>query len=201
MKVAIIKYNAGNIMSVDFALQRLGIKAKVTADVNEIKSADRVIFPGVGEASTTMSFLREKKMDKLIYDLRQPVLGICLGLQLMCSHSEEGDVECLGIFPEKVKKFVPEQGLDHKNKVPHMGWNSISGLRSNIFDETLENQYFYFVHSFYTETGPDTVASCQYMVPFSAALQKANFYATQFHPEKSGQAGERILHNFINLNI
>lgn len=199
MKVAIIKYNAGNIMSVEFALQRLGIKAKVTADSNEIRSADRVIFPGVGEASTTMSFLREMKMDKLICDLKQPVLGICLGLQLMCSRSEEGDVECLGIFPEKVKKFIPEPGLDHKLKVPHMGWNSISGLRSNIFDETLENQYFYFIHSFYAETGPDTAATCQYMVSFSAALQKDNFYATQFHPEKSGKAGEKILQNFIDL--
>ncbi len=201
MKVAIIKYNAGNIMSVDFALQRLGIRTKVTADANEIRSADRVIFPGVGEASTTMSFLRENKMDKLICDLKQPVLGICLGLQLMCSHSEEGDVECLEIFPEKVKKFVPEPGLDHKFKVPHMGWNSISGLKSNIFDETLENQYFYFVHSYYAETGPDTAATCQYMVPFSAALQKANFYATQFHPEKSGKAGKKILQNFINLRL
>jgi imidazole glycerol-phosphate synthase subunit HisH len=199
MKVAIIKYNAGNIMSVEFALQRLGIKANITADPDEIRKADRVIFPGVGEASTTMWFLRDRKMDKLIRDLKQPVLGICLGLQLMCSHSEEGDVECLGIFPEKVKKFVPETEDGAKVKVPHMGWNSISGLRSKLFDEQLENQYFYFVHSFYAVTGPDTAATCQYVVPFSAALQNDNFYATQFHPEKSGKAGERILENFLNL--
>lgn len=186
-------------MSVDFALQRLGIKANITADPDEIKSADRVIFPGVGEASTTMSFLRDNKMDRLIRDLTQPVLGICLGLQLMCSHSEEGDVECLGIFPEKIKKFVPETGIEVKEKVPHMGWNNISGLKSKLFDETLEGQYFYFVHSYYGVTGPDTAATCQYIVPFSAALQKNNFYATQFHPEKSGRAGERILQNFINL--
>jgi imidazole glycerol-phosphate synthase subunit HisH len=201
MKVAIIKYNAGNIMSVDFALQRLGVKANITADPDEIRNADRIIFPGVGEASTTMSFLRDKKMDRLIRDLKQPVLGICLGLQLMCSYSEEGDVECLGIFPEKVKKFIPETGNGEKIKVPHMGWNSITGSRSKLFDEKLENQYFYFVHSYYAETGPDTAATCQYLVPFSAALQKDNFYATQFHPEKSGKSGERVLENFLNLKV
>lgn len=199
MKVAIIKYNAGNIMSVDFALQRLGIEANVTADPDEIRSADRVIFPGVGEASTTMAYLRDHKMDQLIRDLKQPVLGICLGLQLMCSHSEEGDVKCLGIFPEKVKKFVPEPGMESILKVPHMGWNSITGLRSDIFDETLENQYFYFVHSYYAATGVNTAAKCSYMLPFSAALQKDNFYATQFHPEKSGKVGARILENFIKM--
>lgn len=199
MKIAIIKYNAGNIMSVDFALQRLGVKANITADPDEIRNADRVIFPGVGEASTTMSFLRDKKMDRLIRDLKQPVLGICLGLQLMCSYSEEGDVECLGIFPEKVKKFIPAKGMGTKIKVPHMGWNSITGLRSKLFDEKLENQYFYFVHSYYAETGPDTAATCQYLETFSAALQRDNFYATQFHPEKSGKAGERVLENFLNL--
>ena len=199
MKVAIIKYNAGNIMSVDFALQRLGIRANVTSDPDEIRSADRVIFPGVGEASTTMAYLRDQKTDQLIRDLKQPVLGICLGLQLMCSHSEEGDVECLGIFPEKVKKFIPQPNLESMIKVPHMGWNSISGLRSKLFDESLESQYFYFVHSYYATSGVDTAATCFYMVPFSAALQKNNFYATQFHPEKSGQVGKRILENFINL--
>ena len=199
MKIAIIKYNAGNIMSVDFALQRLGIEANVTADHDEIRRADRVIFPGVGEASTTMAYLRDHKLDQLIRDLKQPVLGICLGLQLMCSHSEEGDVECLGIFPEKVKKFIPVPAMESMVKVPHMGWNSITDLKSNLFDESLENQYFYFVHSYYAASGADTAATCTYMVPFSAALQKNNFYATQFHPEKSGKVGERILKNFIGL--
>ena len=200
MKVVIIKYNAGNIMSVDFALQRLGIEASITADPYEIASADRVIFPGVGEASTTMAYLREQKLDQLIPDLKQPVLGICLGLQLMCSHSEEGDTTCLGIFQEKVKKFVPETGKETLFKVPHMGWNSISGLKSKLFDLSLEDQYFYFVHSYYATAGSDTAATCQYIEPFSAALQKDNFFATQFHPEKSGKAGARILENFINLD-
>ena len=199
MKIVIIKYNAGNIMSVDFALQRLGIKASVTADPYEIRSADRVIFPGVGEASTTMAYLREQKLDQLIPDLKQPVLGICLGLQLMCAHSEEGDTTCLGIFPEKVKKFIPETGKETLFKVPHMGWNSISGLKSKLFDLSLEDQYFYFVHSYYATAGNDTAATCQYIEAFSAALQKDNFFATQFHPEKSGKAGARILENFINL--
>jgi glutamine amidotransferase len=199
MKVAIIKYNAGNIMSVDFALRRLGIEAEVTADVDKIRKADRVIFPGVGEASTTMAYLKHHKLDTLIRDLKQPVLGICLGLQLMCSHSEESDVECLGIFPEKVKKFVPLPGNEFITKVPHIGWNSISQLKSKIFDPSIENQYVYFVHSFYASTGEDTSAVCQYINPFSASLQKNNFYAVQFHPEKSGPVGARILENFINL--
>ena len=188
-------------MSVDFALQRLGIEANVTADPDEIRSADRVIFPGVGEASTTMAYLRYHKLDQLIRELKQPVLGICLGLQLMCSHSEEGDVNCLGIFPEKVKKFIPEPGTETILKVPHMGWNSISGLKSILFDQSLENQYFYFVHSYYATSGTHTAAFCSYMIPFSAALQKDNFYATQFHPEKSGKVGARILENFIKLRI
>jgi glutamine amidotransferase len=199
MKIAIIKYNAGNIMSVDFALQRLGIEAKITADVNEIKSADKVIFPGVGEASTTMAYLRESKLDQLILDLKQPVLGICLGLQLMCTYSEEGDTTCLGIFPEVVRKFNPNT-IDGQNfKVPHMGWNSISNLKSSLFDSGLEGQYFYFVHSFFASLGEETAAVCDYMQPFSAALQKNNYYATQFHPEKSGKAGAKLLENFINL--
>jgi len=199
MKIAIIKYNAGNIMSVDFALQRLGIKANVTSDQDEIRSADRVIFPGVGEASTTMAYLRHHKLDQLIRDLKQPVLGICLGLQLMCSHSEEGDVDCLGIFPEMVKRFIPEPGMEPMLKVPHMGWNSITGLKSNLFNESLENQYFYFVHSYYATSGTHTAAFCSYMIQFSAALQKDNFYATQFHPEKSGKVGAKILENFIKM--
>jgi imidazole glycerol-phosphate synthase subunit HisH len=199
MEVAIIKYNAGNIMSVELALKRLGVNATITADPDRIRKADRVIFPGVGEASTTMSYLREHQLDTLITSLKQPVLGICLGLQLMCSHSEEGDVDCLGIFPEKVKKFLPAPGQEYVTKVPHMGWNSIRNLKSDLFDPSLENQYVYFVHSYYAATGDDTAATCNYITPFSAALQRDNFYATQFHPEKSGPIGARILGNFINL--
>ncbi|GET19846.1 imidazole glycerol phosphate synthase subunit HisH [Prolixibacter denitrificans] len=199
MDVAIIKYNAGNIMSVELALKRLGVNATITADPDFIRKADRVIFPGVGEASTTMAYLREHNLDRLITSLKQPVLGICLGLQLMCSHSEEGDVDCLGIFPENVKKFIPAPGQEYVTKVPHMGWNSISNLKSDLFDASLENQYVYFVHSYYAAAGDDTAATCNYITPFSAALQRDNFYATQFHPEKSGPIGARILENFINL--
>jgi glutamine amidotransferase len=199
MKIVIIKYNAGNIRSVDFALQRLGISASITADPDEIRGADRVIFPGVGEASTTMSYLKEHKLNTLICDLKQPVLGICLGLQLMCTHSEEGDVDCLGIFPERVKKFVLPTHEKSKFKIPHMGWNSLSGLRTPLFDRISEEDYFYFVHSFYATTGADTAATCDYLVPFSASLQRDNYYATQFHPEKSGKVGALILENFINL--
>lgn len=201
MKIVIIKYNAGNIRSVDFALQRLGVSALITADPDEIRSADRVIFPGVGEASTTMSYLKHHKLDTLICDLRQPVLGVCLGLQLMCAHSEEGDTDCLGIFPEKVKKFVLSQDDATSFKIPHMGWNSISGLKTPLFDRISDEDYFYFVHSFYATTGVDTAATCNYLVPFSAALQRDNFYATQFHPEKSGKTGAKILENFINLIV
>ena len=201
MKIVIIKYNAGNIRSVDFALQRLGISATVTADPDEIRSADRVIFPGVGEASTTMNYLRLHKLDSLICDLSQPVLGVCLGLQLMCAHSEEGDTQCLGIFPEKVKKFIPLNENNILFKVPHMGWNSLSQLKTPLFDNIREEDYFYFVHSYYASTGIDTAAICDYIVPFSAALQRDNFYATQFHPEKSGKTGARILENFLNLKV
>ena len=201
MKIVIIKYNAGNIRSVDFALQRLGISASITADPDEIRSADRIIFPGVGEASTTMSYLKEHKLDVLICDLKQPVLGICLGLQLMCTHSEEGDVDCLGIFPEKVKKFVLPINEKSKFKIPHMGWNSLSGLRTPLFNRISEEDYFYFVHSFYATTGADTAATCDYLGPYSASLQRDNYYATQFHPEKSGKVGALILENFINLKI
>ncbi|MEI7421594.1 MAG: imidazole glycerol phosphate synthase subunit HisH [Prolixibacteraceae bacterium] len=201
MKVAIIKYNAGNIQSVDYALRRLGIEASVTANHQEIQSADRVIFPGVGEASTTMAYLRTHGLDKLITGLKQPVLGICLGLQLMCRHSEEGDVDCLGIFDETVRKFILQPEQLPSMKIPHMGWNTISGLKSNLFDPSLENEYCYFVHSFYATIGANTAAICNYPEPFSAALQKDNFYAVQFHPEKSGIVGARILENFLNLNV
>lgn len=199
MKVAIIKYNAGNIMSVDYALQRLGITATVTDDHDFIRTADKVIFPGVGEASTTMQFLKEKKLDSLIAELKQPVLGICLGLQLMCRHSEEGDTECIGIFSEDVRKFQPEAAAENRVKVPHMGWNNIHNLKSRLFTGDLENQYTYFVHSFYAARGKETIALCDYVVPFSAALHRDNFYATQFHPEKSGKPGAQILKNFLEL--
>lgn len=198
-KIVIIKYNAGNIESVNNALNRLGINAEITAEPDKIKNADKVIFPGVGEASTTMNYLRKQKLDELIISLKQPVLGICLGLQLMCSHSEEGATKCLGIFDEKVKRFNPAPGKEYINKVPHMGWNAISGIKSNLFSEKQENQYVYFVHSYYAGLGEHTAATCNYIVPFSAALQKDNFYATQFHPEKSGTVGAEILKNFLNL--
>lgn len=199
MKLVIIKYNAGNIESVDNALKRFGIEATVTADPVKIKNADKVIFPGVGEASTTMEYLHRHNLDELIVSLKQPVLGICLGLQLMCSHTEEGDTTCLGIFDEKVKRFKPDAGQEYITKVPHMGWNALYNVKSGLFSKDQENQYVYFVHSFYAGLGEHTAAVCDYILPFSAALQKDNFYATQFHPEKSGEVGAVILQNFLNL--
>ena len=199
MKIVIIKYNAGNIESVNNALNRLGINAEVTADHEKIRTADKVIFPGVGEASTTMEYLRSHGLDKLIISLKQPVLGICLGLQLMCSFSEENNTTCLGIFNEKVIRFLPEPGKEFITKVPHMGWNSITNLKSVLFSDDIENLYVYFVHSYFAGIGEHTIATCNYINPFSAALQKDNFYATQFHPEKSGTVGAQILKNFINL--
>ena len=199
MNIVIIKYNAGNIESVNNALMRLGVKAEITANPEKIKAADKVIFPGVGEASTTMAYLKEHKLDVLIKNLKQPVLGICLGQQLMCSHSEEGDVECLGIFDEKVIRFQPEPGQEFVTKVPHMGWNNIHSLKGELLTPDLENQYVYFVHSYYVEVGSDTAAVCDYINLFSAALQRNNFYATQFHPEKSQKVGAKILENFIKL--
>ena len=199
MKVAIIKYNAGNIMSVDYALQRLGNNPVVTNNPELIKSADKVIFPGVGEASTTMNFLKKENLDKLIRSLKQPVLGICLGMQLMCKHSEENDTPCIGIFDEPVRRFIPEPGTESINKVPQMGWNSIYKLKGEVFKNIPEDSYVYFVHSYYTATGKDTIALCDYIQPFSAALHKDNFYATQFHPEKSGKVGSIILENFLKI--
>jgi len=199
MNVAIIKYNAGNIMSVDYALQRLGVTAEITDNHEWIQSADKVIFPGVGEASTTMKYLKARKLDLLLASLKQPVLGICLGLQLMCRHSEEGDTDCIGIFSEKVKKFVPRDNGDAKLKVPHMGWNQIYNLKGNLFSDHLDKSFTYFVHSYYAATGPETIATCNYVVPFSAALQRDNFYATQFHPEKSSKPGNEIIKNFLAL--
>lgn len=195
MNIVIIKYNAGNIFSVEHAFKRLGVEATVTADQELIRSADKVVFPGVGEASSTMQYLQQSGLDKLIPALQQPVLGICLGMQLMCSHSEEGDVDCLNIFDAEVKRFLPQK---HEDKVPHMGWNTIKNVGSNIFDASLENQFVYFVHSYYVALSKHTIATTDYIQPFSAAIHKGNFYATQFHPEKSGSIGERILKNFIS---
>jgi glutamine amidotransferase len=196
LKIAIIKYNAGNIMSVDYALKRLGIDAIVTQDAEIIRSADKVIFPGVGEASTTMQYLKNHKLDKMIADLRQPVLGICLGLQLMCRHSEEGDTHCIGIFDEEIKKFVIPVATSGF-KVPHMGWNRLENIKGTLLNREHEGGYVYFVHSYYATLGKHSIAECNYIVPFSAALQRDNFYATQFHPEKSGTIGASILENFI----
>lgn len=196
MKVAIVKYNAGNIRSVDCALRRLGVEAHVTADKEWLQSADKVIFPGVGEAETTMKHLRATGLDGLIKDLRQPVLGICLGMQLMCRHSEEGNVDCLRIFDADVKRFVPQR---HEEKVPHMGWNTVGKLNSPLFQGVRDGEFVYFVHSFYVPDGEFTAATTDYILPFSAALHKDNFYATQFHPEKSGDTGEKILRNFLEL--
>ena len=196
MDIAIIKYNAGNIYSVAFALKRLGINPVITADKELIQKADKVIFPGVGEAYTTMEYLKEHKMTELIRNLKQPVLGVWLGMQLMCRHSEEGNADCLGIFDVDVKRFISNQ---HEEKVPHMGWNTISDLRGGLFTPELEDKFVYFVHSYYVPLNADTAATTDYILPFSASLHKNNFYATQFHPEKSGSVGELILRNFINL--
>ena len=197
MKVVIIKYNAGNIRSVLFALERLGVNALVTDDPDEIRSADRVIFPGVGEASSAMKYLKEKGLDTLIRSLTQPVLGICLGMQLMCSHSEENDTTCLGIFDEKVKLF-PLDGF----KIPQIGWNNIIHLKSDIFRGIDEKAYMYFVHSYYVEKCDNAISLTNYIAEYSSAVHKNNFYAVQFHPEKSGDAGQQILENFIfNLTV
>ena len=194
MKIAVIKYNAGNIQSVRYALERFQAEFSVTGDAEEIKKADKVIFPGVGEASTTMAFLKEKKFDQLISGLKQPVLGICLGMQLLCRHSDENNTRCLGIFDETVRRFTPADQL----KVPHMGWNSLEKVSGWISSE-LENEFMYFVHSYYVPLSPDTVAQTEYGLVFSAAMRKNNFYAVQFHPEKSAEAGVKVLKNFLEL--
>ncbi len=198
MNVAIVKYNAGNIYSVVHALKRLGLDPILTDDPDTLRAADRVVFPGQGEAAGTMSYLRSKGLDEVIRSLRQPVLGICIGQQLMCRHSEEGEVDCLGIFDVDVLRFRPER---HADKVPHMGWNTLEELRSPLFRGCSEGDFVYFVHSFYVPVNECTAAVTPYILPFSAALQKDNFYATQFHPEKSGSTGERILRNFIELDV
>jgi glutamine amidotransferase len=196
MNLVIIKYNAGNIRSVDYALQRLGVNAVITDDHEMIQSADKVIFPGVGEAKTTMQYLKQNRLDEVIVNLKQPVLGVCLGLQLMCKHSEEGDTNCLNIFPIQVKKFQPTNNIV---KVPHMGWNALHSLQSPLFDGIKELDFVYYVHSFYAELSDFTIAQSSYIHPFSAALHRDNFYATQFHPEKSAAVGSKIIQNFIEI--
>ncbi len=197
MKLVIIKYNAGNIQSVRYALERIGAEALVTDDVEEIRSADKVIFPGVGEASTAMNYLKERKLDLVIKDLRQPVLGICLGMQLMCKHSQENNTDCLGIFEEQVEWFGGFGQTDAK--VPQIGWNNIYNLTTGLFAGVPEDSYCYFVHGYYAALGTHTIATTDYIQPYSSALHKHNFYGVQFHPEKSAATGEAILKNFINL--
>jgi glutamine amidotransferase len=196
MNVAIIKYNAGNIGSVENAVKRLGIEPIVTDNVELIQSADRVIFPGQGEARSTMNYLKAHRLDEVIVNLKQPVLGICIGMQLLCRHSEEQDTDCLGVFDVDVKRFIPQC---HEEKVPQMGWNTIEDVKSGLFSEFERPEFVYFIHSFYVPTCNWTIATTNYIQPYSSALHKDNFYATQFHPEKSGRVGERILKNFIEI--
>src|SRR4051812_7054222 len=196
MNLKIVKYNAGNIQSVLFALERIGVQAEVTDDVEKLQAADKVIFPGVGEASTAMEYLKARNLDQVLKNLKQPVLGVCLGMQLMCAYSEENDTECLGIFEEKVLRF---NGNASNLKVPQMGWNNIYDLKSPLMSSIPENSYCYFVHSYYASIGDHTIATTDYTKPFSAALHKDNFYGVQFHAEKSADAGEQILKNFITL--
>ncbi len=194
MKVGIVKYNAGNIESVKNALDRLGVESVVTDVAEILQTVDKVIFPGVGEASTAMNYLRQRRLDKVIKSLTQPVLGICLGMQLLCEFSSENDTDCLKIFPYKVNKFVSDN-----LKVPQIGWNTVSNLKGELFTNIAENSHVYFVHSYYVESGEKTSAICDYGEKFSASIQQNNFYATQFHPEKSGKIGERILENFLKI--
>jgi len=197
MDLVIIKYNAGNIQSVLYALERIGVSAVVTDDIEQIQKAGKVIFPGVGEASSAMRYLKEHKLDAVIKDLKQPVLGICLGMQLMCAYSEENDTTCLGIFDEKVRLFKPS--ADASLKVPQIGWNNIFNLKSKLFEGLPESSYCYFVHGYYASLGDQTIATADYVQPYSAALHKDNYYGVQFHPEKSAQTGEQILKNFLSL--
>ena len=196
MNVAIVKYNAGNIYSVVNALRRMGIEPRLTDVAEELMGADRVLFPGQGEARGAMDYLRAHQLDSVIRDLRQPVLGICVGQQLLCRHSEEGDTECIGIFDADVKRFQPNR---HEDKVPAMGWNALYDLKSPLFKGLEERSYVYFVHSYYVPVCTDTIATTDYILPYSAALHKDNFYACQFHPEKSGSVGAQIIKNFIEL--
>jgi imidazole glycerol-phosphate synthase subunit HisH len=193
MKVVLIKYNGGNYTSVLCALARLGIQGLVSGEPEVISSADKVIFPGVGEASSTMDYLRINKLDKVVKSLTQPTLGICLGMQVLCTKSEENNVECLKIFPEQVKRFTIPR------KIPHMGWNKVVNTTTGLFDNIPEESYFYFVHSFYAEIGECSIAKGEYEEVFATALMKDNFYAVQFHPEKSGDVGSKLIENFLNF--
>lgn len=191
--IAIVKYNAGNIRSVQNALTRLGYDTIITDDPSILSEAEKVIFPGVGEASTAMKYLKERRLDEVIKNLKQPVLGICLGQQLLCRNTEEGSVECLGIFENEVKRFPPQ------NLVPHMGWNHFRQIGGQLMMGLNAEDNVYFVHSYYVTLGPSTSSVCDYILPFSATLEKDNFYAVQFHPEKSGTVGKQILKNFLEL--
>ncbi len=195
MNVAIVKYNAGNILSVSYALERLGVTPIVTDNVELLQKADRIIFPGVGEASSAMAYLKERNLDAVIKTLEQPVLGICLGMQLLCAYSEENNTPCLSVFDERVASFMPNGFY----KIPQVGWNTISGYGSTLFKGLASDSYCYFVHGYYASLGPDTVATTHYILPYSAALQKNNFYGVQFHPEKSARVGEKILQNFLDI--
>ena len=196
MNLSIIQYNAGNIQSVLYALERLGVTATVTDDPTLIQASDKVIFPGVGEASTAMAYLKERNLDQLIVSLTQPVLGICLGMQLMCKHSAENDTNCLGIFEEQVLAF---KATEKTTKVPQMGWNNIMNLKTDLFKAVPENSFAYFVHGFYAGIGTGTIATTDYIQPYSSGLHKDNFYGVQFHPEKSAEVGEQIIQNFLSL--
>lgn len=200
MKVAIVKYNAGNVQSVIYALNRLGIDPVWTDDKEELSAADKVIFPGVGEASTAMTYLKERHLDDVIRGLKQPTLGICIGQQLMCAYSEEGDTDCIGIFPQKVVRFDNTDISGEQFKVPHMGWNAIGEFKSPLFKGLEDHHSFvYYVHSFYSEINEYTIATTGYANKYSAALHKDNFYSVQFHPEKSGEVGAKVLENFLSL--
>ncbi len=198
MKLVMIKYNAGNTRSLQYALRRLGVEPLITDDAEEILTADKIIFPGVGEASSAMKYLKSKQLDQVITQVKQPFLGICLGMQLMCTHSEENDTPCLGIFDEAVKLF---KSNDSSIKIPQIGWNTIGHLKSNLFNGIAENSHCYFVHSYYAHLGEHTIATTDYCSPYSAALNRNNFYGVQFHPEKSALVGEKIIENFINEDL
>ena len=196
MQVAIVKYNAGNIYSVVNALRRMGIEPILTDDAELLRKADKVLFPGQGHARETMEYLKSRRLDEVIRDLKQPVFGICVGQQLLCRHSEEGDADCIGIFDAEVKRFQPEH---HEDKVPCMGWNCLEVSGDPLFRGLGEKPYVYFVHSYYVPVCQDTIATSDYILPYSASMHKDNFYACQFHPEKSGKVGEQILKNFLAL--